>query len=100
MDSLTYQWSAVDGDVDLTKTRFLLSSNSRGSFLSIKPNVLTAGQLYTVRLTVSENGVFGYDQVSFIVDTPPSGGNFEVSPTTGTSLDTLFKLSAFPVSNR
>ena len=94
MDSLTYQWSAVQGDVDLTKTRFLLSTNSRGSSLSIKPNVLTAGQLYTVRLTVSENGVLGYDQVSFIVDTPPTGGIFEVSPTSGTSLDTVFKLSA------
>jgi len=91
---LEYQWTTSTGDVDLSRTQFLLSPNSRQRILVVKPNVLTAGQMYTVRLTVTENSKKGMDQVSFLMDRPPTGGVFEVSPTTGTSLDTTFKLSA------
>jgi len=94
MDTLTYEWKTVIGDVDLTKNQYLLSPNSRGKGLVIKPHVLTSGQQYTVRLSVMENGKAGFDQITFIMDNPPSGGVFELSPTTGISLDTRFKLSA------
>ena len=92
--SLTYQWTTVNGDVDLSRTQFLLSPNSRESSLIVKPNVLTPGQMYSVRLAVTQNGKTGIDQITFKMDTPPSGGVFEVSPMSGTSLDTNFKLSA------
>ena len=75
LESLLYQWKTVSGDVDLTKSQYLLSSSSRGSSLVIKPNVLTSGQQYCVRLSVTENGKVGFDQVTFAMDNPPSGGN-------------------------
>ena len=92
--SLTYQWETVNGDVDLSKPRFLLSPNSRESSLIVNLNVLTAGQMYSLRLTVTQNGKVGIDQVTFKMDNPPSGGIFEVSPMTGTSLDSTFTFSA------
>ena len=94
MDSLTYEWKTVTGDVDLTKNQYLLSPNSRSKGLVIKPHVLTPGQQYTVRLSVIENRKAGFDHITFMMDNPPSGGIFELSPTTGISLDTRFKLSA------
>ena len=92
--SLLFQWSTVSGDVDLTKIQHLESPTSREPSLVIKPSILTAGQQYTVRLSVTEGGVSGYAQVTFTMDNPPSGGILEVSPSEGTSLDTVFRLSA------
>jgi hypothetical protein len=74
MESLLYQWKTVSGDVDLTESQYLLSSSNRGSSLVIKPNVLTSGQQYTVRLAVTEKGKVGFDQVTFAMDNSPSGG--------------------------
>jgi hypothetical protein len=74
MESLLYQWKTVSGDVDLTKSQYLLSSSNRGSSLVIKPSVLTSGQQYTVRLAVTEKGKVCFDQVSFTMDNLPSGG--------------------------
>ena len=92
--ALMYQWRTQSGDVDLTKSQFLQSPSSREPSLVIKSNVLTPGQQYTVRLSVTQNGKVGFDQVSFTVDKPPSGGIFEVAPTSGTSLETSFRLRA------
>jgi hypothetical protein len=96
LGNISFQWTTVTGDVDVRKKQFLLSSSSREPSLVIKPNVLTFGQQYTVRLSVkaAENGVAGYDQVTFNVDNPPSGGALQVSPQTGKSLETIFKFSA------
>jgi hypothetical protein len=74
MESLLYQWKTVSGDVDLTKSQYLLSSSNRGSSLVIKPSVLTSGQQYTVRLAVTEKGKVCFDQVTFTMDNLPSGG--------------------------
>jgi len=66
LGNISFQWTTVTGDVDVRKKQFLLSSSSREPSLVIKPNVLTFGQQYTVRLSVkaAENGVAGYDQVT------------------------------------
>jgi hypothetical protein len=47
-----------------------------------------------LRLTVTENDKKGFGIVTFQMDTPPTGGVFEVSPTTGTAMDTQFLIAA------
>ena len=94
VSTVTYEWTTLNGDVDVSKPQFLLTSTSRGSSLVVKPNVLTPGQTYTIRLTLTQDGKVGFDQVSFLVDSPPSGGVFELSPISGTTFETIFKFSA------
>jgi hypothetical protein len=93
LESLKYAWSTVNGDLDLSRSQFLLSPAMTPS-LVVKPNVLTAGFVYTVSLTVTENDMKGFGLVTFQMDTPPTGGVFEVSPTTGTAMDTQFLIAA------
>ena len=91
---LAYQWSTYAGDKDLAQVQFLRSPNSRTPLLVVKPNVFTPGTSYTVRLTVTRGGRSGFGQVTFSVDDPPSGGYLHITPTSGSSISTVFTFAA------
>mmetsp|Transcript_5970 Transcript_5970/g.19335 ORF Transcript_5970/g.19335 Transcript_5970/m.19335 type:complete len:2410 (+) Transcript_5970:1343-8572(+) len=100
--SLSYAWTTVRGDVNISDARSgaLLSSDSLGSVLVIRPGALTASSSvpqtsYTFRLTVTSiTGRSGFSQVTIVMNSPPCCGQFRVSRSYGLALETAFSLYA------
>lgn len=86
--------------------------------LSLKPNSLLAGMTYNFQLTAtylptinssslaknsielaSGSNVAVSQTVSILVNAPPSGGSLQISPASGTAVDTLFEFSTFSWSD-
>jgi hypothetical protein len=73
----------------------ILTSNNRTRTIVIRAKILKPGVEYVFRVEASySQQPIAYSQVSFIASSPPIAGTFSVSPTNGTSLDTLFEFSA------
>jgi hypothetical protein len=62
-----------------------------GNIFMINPNSLTPGGQYKFRFTAMDRyGMAGYADISFLVNTPPTSGYVEVSPSSGTAFSTQF----------
>jgi hypothetical protein len=97
--SLEAAWTIVDSTVTLSA----ISSNSKlsRSFttagynafdLGISANSLVAGLSYTFQLSAAYTGVntSAYAQVTVTMNSPPSSGSIDVTPTIGDALSTAF----------
>ncbi len=83
----SYQWQAVG---------FELQGSTSGKNLIIAPGALNPGSTYSVTLSVksiSGSGGIGWAEATFVVNLPPTGGLFKVSPSSGVFLSTLFSLT-------
>uniref|UniRef100_A0A7S0QIJ2 IPT/TIG domain-containing protein n=1 Tax=Cryptomonas curvata TaxID=233186 RepID=A0A7S0QIJ2_9CRYP len=92
-DVIFYKWSTESGDVDISLSQNILSSNNKQKALTVKPNTLTSGSTYTFRLTATVLDNVGWGQTTITINNPPSQGELFVSPQTGIALDTLFQIS-------
>ena len=93
---LSYSWSTVSGDVDISLVQNLVSLNPNAPWISIKPNTLTGGTAYTFRLTVTAAGTAaaGWAQASISLNAPPCQGQpFYVVPLQGVALESAFSMS-------
>jgi hypothetical protein len=88
-----YHWCYCSGtdttwNTDTTKSSWVINSTYAAVF--------TPGSTVTVLLRVTSNssGAESYATRSFIVNAPPSGGTFQVSPSGGMALSTTFQLTA------
>jgi len=91
-------WSQVDGDLPPAAfgeeaTTYFLTPISQPQ-LALRPNVLTAGVEYTFRLSAWSDfsSTVAWTEVSFVVNAPPNGGLFSVTPPTGEEMTTNFRL--------
>jgi hypothetical protein len=92
-DAIVYEWSTVSGDLDISLSQNILSSNNKQKSLTVKPNTLTPGSTYTFRLTATVLDDVGWGQSTITINNPPSQGELFVSPQTGLALETLFQIS-------
>ena len=78
----------------LTPTQYQIPTGDTICELAIAANALTAGATYTFVLSATyssnRNQIDKFEELSVIMNSPPSGGAIEVSPVNGTSLDTVF----------
>ena len=89
----TWAFRGIGSDINL-ESAAVIESMPRTSFLVIKPNILTPGQSYVLRLSVSAPGrETGWSEVAFYVSPPPSGGTCAISPLSGFAVNTTFTLS-------
>ena len=79
----------------LTETFSVLSAprSQRTVFLSLSPNSLDSGRIYSFSLTCQlTNGITVSSSLSVMVNAPPSGGSFSVSPSSGQEVLVPFTL--------
>ena len=64
--------------------------------LSLSPNFLLSGRTYTFQLTATyeHNNISAFSAITFTTNNAPLGGSLRVSPLEGTTLTTIFTLSA------
>lgn len=89
-----YLWSMVSGDVNLgdLSTR---STSLRSPFLVLKSNALTPGQEYVLQLSGScLPEAQSTARIKLVVNRPPLGGSFSITPRRGFALQTSYKLRA------
>lgn len=91
-----FEWSVVDGVLNITDYPNSLGSNYTSLNLVIKANVLTPGQTYTLKLTATDTitQLSASDYVTFTLNAPPSSGQFLVTPTEGVAAETEFLFNA------
>jgi hypothetical protein len=88
--AVDFSWSTADGDVDISLAQNRLSANSKRHSITVKPNVLLSGGIYTFRLSVNAFGNIGWAEASIRLNIPPSQGELRVSPESGYALQTVF----------
>lgn len=88
-----YVWTTVNGDKDVRLAQNILSLDNKQRTLTLKPNVITPGTVYTFRVSVNALDAIGWGQLSISVNIPPSQGEFFVLPLSGFALETSFQLS-------
>ncbi|CAG9319086.1 unnamed protein product [Blepharisma stoltei] len=84
----TYQWS-----VDNTNT-IKFSTPLTQLFISIDEGTLETRHTYTLTLSVYDGTNYSYFNYVFYVNSPPYSGTLTVTPTSGTELETVFKMEA------
>ena len=87
----TTLWTQTDGE-DVLAYPALVSTQLGLPSLSIRPGVLVAGQAYAFRLTARDGAAWGFAELRFTVNAPPTSGSFAVSPTAGRGLADAFTL--------
>eukprot|EP00854_Cymbomonas_tetramitiformis_P001880 gene1880-2560_t len=91
------QTEGAEGDiVDLLADAGVLASESRsGSTLVLHPNALAENTTYVFELEAvsQEDGSVGRSSAKVVTNTPPSGGQLLVTPTTGTVLQTEYTVN-------
>jgi hypothetical protein len=65
-------------------------------YLPISPNSLVAGLTYTFTLTAAfaSSTASASASATIVINAPPSGGTFAVSPSTGTAMNSTFQMQA------
>ena len=89
--------SMIDSSTDLTQ-QYIQPDQVNRVQLVLNPNVLTAGFRYTFRLTADNRLGQGYSEITIIPLPPPTSGNVDIQPTSGTSLSTLFTITCTAAS--
>eukprot|EP00944_MAST-04C_sp_MAST-4C-sp1_P000750 g750.t1 len=89
--NIKYKWVVQSGKFDLSAGAL---TGIGSPVFAIRSNTLSAGSIYTMRLTAEDFDGVGYGDIKLIVATPPAGGKFTVTPANGIALDTTFKLEA------
>jgi hypothetical protein len=91
--NISHLWSQIEGDSILIYPT-LVSTPLNLPSLSIRPGVLTSGQEYSFRFTVTDEGSghSGFAETSIRVNTAPTSGIFIVSPTAGMGIIDIFTL--------
>lgn len=91
LTNATYAWTSSSFDLSSLAT----STSLPGIVINPKgANVFTAGSTYTVRVTVTVDGVAGFSTASFSIANPPSSGTLTVSTTTVTALTGSLTITA------
>ena len=70
------------------------AGTSAGTFLVVKPNILSGGRSYTFFVTVVDQYGSASANTTVAINAPPSNGSFSVSPESGNALQTIFSLAA------
>ena len=91
--TISYAWSTIIGDIDISLPQNILSSSNRQKLLTVKPLALTPGSTYTFRLTATASNSVGWGHASVIMNIAPASGDFFVAPTSGLALETVFQIS-------
>ena len=91
--NISLLWSQIEGDNVLLYPA-LVSTPLNLPSLSIRPGVLTSGQSYSFRFTLTDegSGYSGFAETSITVNTAPTSGVFTVSPTAGMGIIDIFTL--------
>ena len=84
----TFNWKLVYGP----KIQFTSGTTSKD--LGIVPYSMEPGSVYGVELDINDNNQVSVFRESFIVDIPPTGGNFYSNATYGFEQTTVFMLEA------
>jgi alpha-tubulin suppressor-like RCC1 family protein len=95
---MSYSWSVSYSDGSTPTSDALLAAISLAketTILIVPSNTFDVGMTYVVRLTVKNlnDGSTGYSQVSFSINTPPTAGQFTITPNTGVAIYTPFTFS-------
>ncbi|CAM9815033.1 unnamed protein product, partial [Phaeothamnion confervicola] len=95
--SVDFAWSIFSGDGD--SSTIIVQKWSIGFVANAVIDLyqLTAGTTYVFKLTATsklDSTSAGSSTVNVVVNSPPSSGSLEVSPTTGTALTTAFSMLA------
>ncbi|KAK3289369.1 hypothetical protein CYMTET_3197 [Cymbomonas tetramitiformis] len=86
-------WSVVEGDLSQEELEEAVENSITDSYISLRPNSLTQGQVYVFRLEGSGGAAGLVSSVKVMVNEAPWGGNFDITPRTGIELDTLFTVT-------
>ena len=104
---VSYRWVQMNSDYDLLQPASVLTSVISNT-LVVKAGVLVGAQTFTLRLYASLQGslqdlsrvelheciVCNWAQVKMLSNLAPSSGQFIVTPTTGSAMQTIYKFSA------
>jgi len=107
---LTLQWVVTSSNTQFVLREEDLLSSIDSNVLVIKPNVLTVGESYSFTLTATINAPLerklaqstparqrisgGAGTNVVVANEPPRAGTFDISPLSGTTIQTTFKLTA------
>ena len=85
----TFLWSIAGGDADLGRRSTPLTASN----LVLLPGTLVSGQEFAIQLRAACPGESeGRARIRIVANSPPTGGATSVSPTSGQSLATLFRV--------
>jgi hypothetical protein len=89
------EWSSKT----LTQTQYQVPTGDTICELAIAANALTAGATYVFVLSATysdnRNQIDKFEEITVIMNSPPTNGQLEVVPANGTSLDTEFFFQTF-----
>ena len=87
-------WTETSGSLDLLQeTQKVYYSAQNRLHLVVRPNLLVPGRHYTFVLTAVGKKTNGSATVSVVINRPPRGGFFQVTPTVGKGLATEFSFT-------
>jgi hypothetical protein len=85
-------WYVMEGALDLDDSS-VTTTGRHSNNLVVNAYQLVPGQHVTLRLTSEDANGASYAEVSFMVNTAPTSGNFVAEPPNGTALNSTFTLS-------
>ena len=103
IDVATVAWSSEDltsseiASKNLTALSYEVPSGTTLAELAIMPDALEAGATYTFLLLAQypSSSNSKWEEVTIVINSPPSDGSLEVTPNTGTTMATEFYFATF-----